>query len=147
MVIQIQSCWRGYTARKKVKFFSQLPDDMWSHILLFVKQPSEIFIAIDRIIQKRVTTLFWTHPWRKIKTKLHTLFLIEKYVKCLTTSTLEISINMCIKMRKFSHIIPDSIHVINTTLDVVVKRLQSLSPKKYCFKKRITCSPPWDLCQ
>ena len=82
-VVKVQSAWKSCRVRKKIRYFSNLPHELWNIILYHIRRKSPVFININRILNLRVTLLYWTHPSAQIKTKLHTLYLIRKYKQIL----------------------------------------------------------------
>jgi hypothetical protein len=116
-VERIQSRWRVYNCRKKIKHFSQLPTDLWYHILHFltVKAGNKI----DAIISLRVTRMYWVPPSFYTKTKLHTMYLIKKYSVCLDEDTRHKSLALCLRLLEHSRPEIDTL-LINATLETLL---------------------------
>lgn len=122
-VTQIQAVWRSAQCRKKILLFSTLPTDLWHMIISFMRMKDAIFSRIDRIIRLRAIRLYWATPLQYIKSKMHTLQLIRKYIKCLSEETMQSCLVFALRMLKF--IQTDVTHklLINATVEVLLKNI------------------------
>ena len=116
-VEKIQSFWRAHICRKKIKLFSQLPTDIWVHILHFLTDT--LCKKINVIISLRVTRMYWVPPSFHTKTKLHTMYLIKKYITCLDEETRHKSLAFCLRLLEHSRPNVDTM-LINATLETLL---------------------------
>ena len=49
----IRSCYMSYKIRRKINFFSQLPDDVWFYILDFAHNKTTIYDRINVVVHRR----------------------------------------------------------------------------------------------
>ena len=119
-VIKIQSCWKSSRCRKKIVLFSQLPEDVWKHILYFLSMEHFMCLKIDRLIFLRVTKLYWIPISFHKKKKFNTLFLIRKYVDCLTLFTKQKCIIFCARLINYFTLKNENF-LINATIERLVE--------------------------
>lgn len=125
--VSIQSTWRSFSKRKKVKMFSKLPSDIWYTILELLKQTPEIYFRINRVISSRITLLYWTHPFHKMRTKLHTLYLIRKYSNILETNVIVKAFHFTFRLLKFANArFTTSSLLINSTLECLDEKINQM---------------------
>lgn len=118
-VIHIQKTWRGNVCRRRIRLFSQLPDDLWKKILGFVRQDSTN--VFDNIIFVRVIRAYWQPPGACHASKMKTLFLLRKYKECLSRDTLMIGKSLAVRMlehspRTYAHSFKTT-QLINATIE------------------------------
>jgi hypothetical protein len=110
----IQAAWKGRHCRAKVARFSRLPDDLWRHVLRFLN--TSVVDVIDRLLALRAIRFYWTAPRSQWPQKMHTLYLIRKYVSHLSERTYYKSFALCLRLLQHS----DRSHellLINATLE------------------------------
>lgn len=101
-VVYIQSQWRAIRCRRKVQYFSNLPCDLWSYILYYLRKDIRLCAVIDNIIRVRVIRLKWMLPRAQLKKKLQTILLIRKYQKCFSKKTLSHIFDFLIRLLEYS---------------------------------------------
>ena len=121
-IVKIQSTWKMHKCKKKVLLFSQLPDDLWNLILMFLNQKDSITNKIDRIIYIRAVKLFYTPPFSHNRKKLHTLALIRKYICYLCHNTIIKCYMFTMRLFKY-HTSHTSRLLINATLEHLNNKL------------------------
>ena len=117
-VLMIQSVWRSYRCRQKVCIFRQLPNDLWWHILCFVRMVDPILLHIDKIIMTRAQLLYFTHPNYRIKEKLQTLRLARKYNKYLSEKSYFQCLALSLRLLNYTRDYSTQL-LINATLETL----------------------------
>ena len=117
----IQSYWRSFRCRKKVRFFSQLPDDIWENILDKLRQEFYECQAINKILLVRLIRVYWSPQTFHWKQKMYYLFLVRKYINVLKLPVLAKAQALCFKMLRR---LPDTKTslLINATLEALSNR-------------------------
>jgi hypothetical protein len=92
-------------------------------IISFMRMKDAIFSRIDRIIRLRTIRLYWAAPLQYIKSKMHTLQLIRKYIRCLHEETMQLCLVFALRMLKY--IQTDVTHelLINASVEVLLKNM------------------------
>lgn len=101
-IVRIQSTWRSVKCRNKIRVFRSLPDDLWSHILHFVRSVDPIWHVADRIIQSRAKKLYFTPPLCSMRAKLHTLKMSQKYATCLSEDTYYRCVALALRLQRYN---------------------------------------------
>lgn len=122
----LQSHWRGYICRKRVKLFCQLPDDLWNKIVDIIKSNVSVFVSVNKLINRRVTRAYWEPPFAFYKKKIHTLFLVRKYIDCLSSNTKMRAYVLSLRLLQFSNYTCHSNTLINATVELLYKTLRLL---------------------
>ena len=132
-VCVIQSCWRSYKIRQKVKLFSKLPDDLWQQILLFIRKQMCIFSNINRVINVRASRLYYTSPLHLMKNKIQTLQLVRKYYIYLSEDTKYKCFVLCMRLLRYNSsdklinlMINASLEVLLNDMDMLVNHIDML---------------------
>ena len=115
-IIALQSAWRSYRCRKIVNVFSQLPQDLWERVLWFVRKPTFAHCTVDRIVNVRAVTLYWSPPRSRMLEKLHTLRMVRTYLASLSEDTLYNALCLSLKMLRYTDTESTKL-LINATLE------------------------------
>ena len=93
-IVLIQSSWRSYKCRKKVKHFSKLPSDVWSIILDILCKNNKKFLVIERLIFKKLILFTWSQPKINFQSKLRLINFVSTnslyFEKKITNQCLEL---------------------------------------------------------
>ena len=77
-IIKIQSSWRSHKCRKKVKYFSDLPNDVWQIILNILCKNNEKFLIMERLVFKKLVLFTWSIPKLNFESKLRLINFVSK---------------------------------------------------------------------
>ena len=110
----------SYKVRKKVKFFSRLPHDIWLYILFFIHNRITIFERINAVVHKRIIIL--DPNYSNLHDKLHTLHLIKKYKSSLSNACTRVALIFCLRLLETFTIRthPLQIFFINSVIETIV---------------------------
>jgi hypothetical protein len=116
-IIRIQSTWRSFRCRKKIKFYSRLPDDLWNIIRKFYFD--DTYGVIDRILYIKIVRLYWTPPHMLLQQKMNCLRLIRKYLLCLKLHTKQRAVELCTRLHNDLYNFKIYSLLINATLELL----------------------------
>lgn len=117
---KIRSCYLSHKIRKKVKFFSRLPNDIWLHILFFMRNRITIFERISAVVHKRIIIL--DPNFSILHDKLQTLRLIKKYKSSLSNACIRVVLIFCLRLLETFTIRthPLQIYFVNAVIETIV---------------------------
>ena len=119
--IIIQKNWRAFQCRRKVIRFSQLLSDVWN-IILSHFTINKLYTSVDKIIKLRLLRLYWGAPLSQMKTKMQTVKLVQKYLNCLTNTTVTIAFKFFIRLLRYSHMDSCSNLMVNSCMEEILKK-------------------------
>ncbi len=124
--IRIQSAWRSHRGRALVRRFSDLPRDLWCHILGFVRRPSSVFLGVDRLLRNKTAALCDPFSAQDLPAQLRVLCLIRRNMPWLSDTTVYKAWVLSLRMLR----LPGeqervSRMLINATLEALALRITS----------------------
>ena len=102
-VITIQSSWRSYKCRKKVKYFSSLPSDIWEIILKIFYINNQKFLVMESFAFKKLILFTWSAPNSKFESKLKLINFISRNVLYFDKKIVEQCLELCKRLVVFTH--------------------------------------------
>ena len=122
-IIKVQKLWRNKKIKKRIWYFSNLPDDIWKIILYFinVKYYHKYF---DNVINNRIITIDYT-PYcffnNDFITKVfQTFYLIRNYYTYLSNSTLKSSLDLAYKFVFHRRLLLIENYTINSFIEFIL---------------------------
>ena len=117
---RIRSCYVSHKIRKKVKFFSRLPRDIWLYILFLMHNRITIFERINAVVHKRIIIL--DPNFSSLHDKLQTLRLIKKYRSSLSTACIRVALIFCLRFLETFTIRnhPLQIFFVNSVIETIL---------------------------
>ena len=117
---KIQNQWKIYLIRRRIKLFSQLPNDLWFLILNKLNQ-KYFHRGVDNIIENKIIKIYYLKPdINNLKYIFKTIFLIRKYVEYLHSRTVSIAINLCYKCLQIPYINLIQSYYINSFIEFMI---------------------------
>jgi hypothetical protein len=101
-IIRIQSSWRSYKCRKKVKYFSYLPSDVWQIILNVLCKNNEKFLTMERIVFKKLILFTWAAPKVNFESKLKLINFVSKSPLSFGKKIIDQCLELCKRLIMFT---------------------------------------------
>lgn len=121
-IIIIQSAFRSYKCRTKVKFFSKLPTDLWEYIVEFLKKEAILQTLINKFILLKMIRFYWSPIGIRIKSKMYALYMVRKYIHFLKRDTLIKAQSLCFKLLNYTSDFKQRL-LVNATLEMILIKL------------------------
>lgn len=119
-ILKIQSCWKSFYCRKKIKIFSKLPDDIWNLVLEKIYEKNIYFYIFENILFIRLTKLYWAPPINKLKIKLKTIDLVRKNHTILKKYTVQKALDLSLRLLQYN-ITPTFSYFLNGCIEDLLK--------------------------
>jgi len=118
----IQKYWKLNLIRKKIRYFSQLPSDLW--YLIIEKLNIKYFHrGLDSVIENKIINIYYIRPGvNNLKQIFKILIIVRKYVEYLHNRTIFMAINLCQKCLLFPYINLIQSHTLNSFLEFMINK-------------------------
>lgn len=101
-VLLIQSSWRSFNCRKKVKYFSVLPNDVWQIILDFLYKNNKKFLVMERLVFKKLILFTWSVPKQNFESKLKLINFVSKSPLIFEKKIIDQCLELCRRLITFT---------------------------------------------
>ena len=101
-IVRIQSSWRSYKCRKKVKYFSELPNDVWQLILNVLCKNNKKFLTMERIVFKKLVLFTWSAPKANFESKLKLINFVSKSPLSFEKKIIDQCLELCKRLIMFT---------------------------------------------
>ena len=101
-VLLIQSSWRSYKCRKKVNYFSVLPNDVWKIILDILYKNNKKFLVMERLVFKKLILFTWSVPKLNFESKLKLINFVSKTPLSFEKKIVDQCLELCRRLIMFT---------------------------------------------
>lgn len=102
MIVTIQKVWRGYTCRKKIKFYLNLPKDVFDIVIGFIVKKSRFFIFMERFLLKKLVLFQWQSPRIQVSKKFRLANFISDYPQHFSKHIVRQTLCLCFRIKNNS---------------------------------------------
>jgi hypothetical protein len=120
-IIKIQATWRSYKCKKKVRYFSSLPRDLWDLIVYEMRVRDSNVRILNQILYKRIVC-FRIREELQLEYELKTMELIRRVKSHLEPRVLRLSLRHCVTL--LAHVQTEQyfqrLHALNSLIDEII---------------------------
>ena len=102
MVVIVQKVWKGYICRKKIKFYSNLPKDVFDIVIAFIVKKSRFFIFIERLLLRRLVLFQWQSPRIQVSKKFRLINFISDHPQHFNKHIVRQTLCLCFRIKNNS---------------------------------------------
>tara|TARA_B100000214_G_scaffold364988_1_gene332206 strand:+ start:6224 stop:6628 length:405 start_codon:yes stop_codon:yes gene_type:complete len=102
-IIKIQNKWRGYICKKRIKYFSKLPNDVWFMIIGKMRENERKFLVMETFMFKKLVLFTWSWPRRCLKQKLKLIRFVSEFSLFFEKKVVSQTLILCQRILLYCH--------------------------------------------